>query len=67
MRGARFVAAAVLTVALALVSCGRSKPVGVPEGGAPPVGSACLDRPDDLPRPPTVGLPCELIPPGLAL
>lgn len=26
----------------------------------------CLDRPDDLPRPPTNGLPCDLVPPSLA-
>lgn len=26
----------------------------------------CLDRPDDLPRPPTNGLPCDLVPPTLA-
>ncbi|HEY7371168.1 MAG TPA: hypothetical protein VIF57_03250 [Polyangia bacterium] len=30
-------------------------------------GTACLERPDELPRPPGVGLPCELIPPGLRL
>ncbi len=24
----------------------------------------CLDRPTDLPRPPTGQLPCELLPPG---
>jgi hypothetical protein len=26
--------------------------------------AACLDRPTDLPRPPTGQLPCELLPPG---
>ena len=29
--------------------------------------SACLARADELPRPPTGALPCELIPPGLTL
>lgn len=28
---------------------------------------ACLERPGGLPRPPQGRLPCELIPPGLAL
>jgi hypothetical protein len=26
--------------------------------------TACLDRPDELPRPPMNELPCELLPPG---
>ena len=30
-------------------------------------GSACVDQPGELPRPPSGRLPCELIPPGLAL
>jgi hypothetical protein len=34
---------------------------------APPKRTGCLDRPNDVPRPPTGGLPCELIPPGLSL
>jgi hypothetical protein len=29
--------------------------------------TACIERPDTLPRPPTGVLPCELIPPGLSL
>jgi len=29
--------------------------------------SACLERPDQLPRPPSGKLPCDLIPPGLSL
>ncbi|HEY0464692.1 MAG TPA: hypothetical protein VGC79_10800 [Polyangiaceae bacterium] len=29
--------------------------------------AACLERPDQLPRPPTGKLPCDLIPPGLSL
>ena len=27
----------------------------------------CLDRPDELPRPPAGRLPCELFPPGFSL
>jgi hypothetical protein len=26
----------------------------------------CIDRPTDLPQPPTGALPCELLPPGFA-
>jgi len=39
------------------------------DSSAPPSNalSACLERPDQLPRPPTGKLPCELIPPGLSL
>jgi hypothetical protein len=29
-----------------------------------PVGGACLDRPTDLPRPPTGALDCDMLPPG---
>jgi hypothetical protein len=76
MRASRITFLAVATLALALgVSCGRSKPVGVDAdvgndagGDANQVlGKSCLDSPDQLTRPPTAGLPCELIPPGLAL
>lgn len=35
-----------------------------PEGGRL---TSCVDRPTDLPRPPTGRLPCELLPPGLSL
>jgi hypothetical protein len=42
-----------------------------PTGGSAGTGGAtggtlapCLDRPDDLPRPPMNELPCELLPPG---
>jgi len=31
---------------------------------APGVLAPCLDRPTDLPRPPTGPLPCDLVPPG---
>lgn len=34
---------------------------------APPgVLGPCLDRPTDLPRPPTGQLPCDMLPPGFA-
>jgi hypothetical protein len=35
-----------------------------PDGGRL---ASCVERPTDLPRPPTGRLPCELIPPGLQL
>ena len=31
---------------------------------APAALAPCLDRPSDLPRPATGGLPCDLLPPG---
>lgn len=31
----------------------------------PPL-AACVDRPGDLPRPPSKELPCELLPPGFS-
>ena len=34
---------------------------------APEALTHCIDRPNELPRPPTGQLPCELIPPGLTL
>jgi hypothetical protein len=37
------------------------------EGGTSSGLTACLERPDELPRPPLGQLPCELIPPGLTL
>jgi len=40
---------------------------GIAGGGGAGGGLApCVDLPSDLPRPPTDGLPCDLIPPGLA-
>jgi hypothetical protein len=32
-----------------------------------PAGRGCLSTPDTLERPPTQGLPCSLIPPGVDL
>lgn len=42
---------------------------GLTDAAMPSAGplTACLDRPGELPRPPTGRLPCELIPPGLKL
>lgn len=36
-----------------------------PDGAASPL-AACVDRPGELPRPPTTELPCELLPPGFS-
>jgi hypothetical protein len=81
MRRARITGAAL--IALAALSCGRSKPAGVDPSDGGPADTAgpadtgaevlpaarggCLDRPDVLQRPPSGGLPCDLIPPGLEL
>ena len=57
---------------LAFAACGdNGRPqtpgdAGVDAGddaGVQPL-APCLDRPTDLPRPPTGRLPCELLPPG---
>ena len=64
-----------LVLALLSFSCGKDEAVtGAPgsggssgAGGGSGVLRSCLDRPDELPRPPTGQLPCELIPPGLTL
>lgn len=32
----------------------------------PQAAGPCVDRPTDLPTPPTGALPCELLPPGFA-
>jgi hypothetical protein len=37
---------------------------GATGGSAGGTLAPCLDRPDDLPRPPMNELPCELLPPG---
>ena len=40
---------------------------GIAGGGGAGGGLApCVDLPRNLPRPPSDGLPCDLIPPGLA-
>jgi hypothetical protein len=67
---------AIIIIALALLAgaCGDNRPVTPGEDASPfdaptaidaaPATGPCLDRPDDLPRPPTGALPCELLPPG---
>jgi hypothetical protein len=58
---------------LALVvaaGCGTPKTAlttAAPNGGTTPPLRACLESPTVLPRPPAGTLPCELIPPDLAL
>ena len=59
-----------LVLLLALGACGDNVRV-VPKDAAldaAPIDAsaleACLDRPTDLPRPPSGQLPCELLPPG---
>ena len=66
-----------LLLALALGACGDNLAGPKDAGGddapvvdatpdaAPTALAPCLDRPTDLPRPPTGALPCELLPPGL--
>jgi hypothetical protein len=50
-----------------LCACSSSKsssPADPGDGGDPPdPRAACLDRPSDLPQPPSGTLPCELYPP----
>ncbi len=49
--------------------CGDDAPsTGAGDAGPRPDGglAACVDRPTDLPRPPTGQLPCELLPPGFS-
>ena len=59
-----------LVLLLALVACGdnetRATPDAAPLDAAPDTALAhCLDRPDELARPPTGGaLSCDLLPPG---
>jgi len=76
-RGSTF--ACILLLALPLAGCDEDEPsadeagtsgASNGEGGAGAGGAGelpCLDRPDTLTRPPSGRLPCELIPPGLAL
>jgi hypothetical protein len=74
MRRRLLVIASLALAGLAAVSCddgstsATTADAGAGDGGAPPDGglAACLDRPDDLPRPPSRQLPCELLPPGFS-
>jgi hypothetical protein len=58
---------ALCGLAFALVACSSDGD----GSGTHPSGalSACLERPGELPRPPSpkAKLPCELVPPGLSL
>lgn len=70
----------VAVVALAFVAACGDNQAGArdaqSEDAAPPIDALptdaapslapCLDRPTDLPRPPTGALPCDLLPPGFA-
>jgi hypothetical protein len=47
---------------LGVVACSSDE-----DGGSGKTLSACVERPDTLPRPPAGTLPCELIAPGLSL
>lgn len=42
-------------------------PAVAPDSAATPALTGCLDSPQELARPPSGRLPCELIPPGLSL
>ena len=81
MRALAFVLAATATLALVACgdngTPSSTEDAAVAIDGAPPVdaaidapptvvGGPCLERPTDLPRPPTGALPCELLPPGFA-
>lgn len=61
----RFMTLAALCAALTGVAC--SNDGGASSGGTGGEGSGnaapCLDRPNQLPRPPQRGLPCDLLPP----
>lgn len=61
---ARLVAAFIAVTTFGLVACSSDNGGS---GAKPDAGSACLGRPETLPRPPAGKLPCELIPPGLSL
>jgi len=69
----------ILVAVLALAACGDNTRVAAKDDAgvvtdapaidagidAPPTALApCLDRPTELPRPPSGQLPCELVPPG---
>ncbi len=66
----------VLVVALGLFGCGDNNvpatpdptpdgpPAPTPDSPVAPPLAPCLDRPTDLPLPPTGQLSCDLLPPG---
>jgi hypothetical protein len=82
MRRLRWLALATLLVVGLGAGCkSRWRPDGADAATPRPDGSgvvdgaldagnavrACIESPNDLPRPPTGRLPCELLPPGLGL
>jgi len=57
----------LITFVVTLGACGDNKKAQVTGDAGMDAATTlapCLDRPDDLPRPPTGQLPCELLPPG---
>jgi len=59
----RAFAAILCAVSFGLAACGSDGD----SSDAKPASAGCLERPDQLPRPPGSTLPCDLIPPGLSL
>lgn len=63
-----------MIAAVLLGACGDNLTAKFADGGtdagdaapdaSPQAVGPCLDRPTDLPRPPTGALPCDLLPPG---
>lgn len=41
--------------------------IDAPIDASRPAAGPCLDRPTDLPRPPTGALDCDLLPPGFVV
>ncbi|HVK82471.1 MAG TPA: hypothetical protein VM513_00120 [Kofleriaceae bacterium] len=46
---------------------GDAAPEDAPIDAPQTVAGPCLDRPTDLPRPPTGALDCNMLPPGLVV
>jgi hypothetical protein len=59
--GVRFLLGALSVAAAWVVACAEGDINVKP---APPPEASCLERPNELPRPPEGGLPCDLMPPG---
>ena len=63
----RLLALAGLLLVAGCPGAAQSGDAAGPADGGVVATSGCLDRPTALPRPPSGGLPCELIPPTLNL